>query len=768
MKVIKYLNNQPINNLETYLFSNNTIPIAIADTKMVVVAANDAANKLFKLTSGSLVGKTLYDLNANGTFAYDIEKLKKLLKGELESYIISRQYLDSNSEIIDGNLLVSLIEVEGEKYISGIFIGKNYLNFESGENNSKNYEMISTILSTSPDIQYIMDVPRRQYLYKNIDLLNFLGYNTEDLNDQKSWDFLKSKMVEDSMVVFSEGKRHLSDISKIGEFTDLEYKIKCKDGSYKWLRERSTPLVFGINKVIQYCYTIIQDVTDKRAVYEKVLDQQRLIEKVTSITPDIIFVYEINSLKNIYNNFSGRKFLGYTEYEWGTVGIPSLNINQQYLLNRHFDKLRKAKELDIIEDELDVNSINGEQKWIYLKSKVFKYDEDGFPSQILSLISDVSDFKIAIEAAENLEKTQRAVLEATPDLLLKIDRNGIYLEVIPSKLNDGYNPPVENMIGKSLFDVLSDDLSKLVKNEIDLAFELNEIRRVEFEREIDGKIFYLENHISTINNNEAVIIVRNVTNRKKMQQVVENKVLELSSKNIELEKYIAKNKELERFAYIVSHDLKEPLRTINAFSEIIKNKFISDLNDEAKTYFNFITSSALRMGALIDGILEYSKIEVNENSFSTEDTNDLLRKVLNDINANIKETNAKINFDNLHNVFCDPLQIRQLFQNLISNAIKFTRKDVAPIINIKSAEREKDIIFTVSDNGIGIDPSNFNTVFNMFKRLHSRDSFKGQGIGLALCKRIIERHGGDIWLESDGKTGTQFIFTIPKNKSYIF
>lgn len=765
MKTIGIKNNNHDFAIESYVFANNSIPMAITNKDLVVVAANEAAQNLLGFNNGTLIGKTVYELNANGTFAFDVDKLKQLIDGEIHSYFIPRKYLNKNSEVVEGNLLVSLIEIDGEKYFSGIFVDIAQIQRNEEVDKTRRYEMLSTILSTSPDIQYIMDVPRRQYLYKNIDLLHFLGYEDTDVpSDKTRWEFLKEKMDENSVVIFKDGKRYLSEIKKIGEFTDIEYRILCKDGSYKWLRERSTPLVFGLNSQIQYCYTIMQDVTDKREIYEKVLEQQTLIEKVADITPDIIFVYEFNTLKNIYNNFGGRTFLGYNEKDWGQIGVRTLRDEENSILLNHFLKLQNARETDLIEDELAVKALDGSQKWIMAKSKVFKYDESGKPLQILSLITDISDFKKAILLAEKSEKTQRAILEAIPELIFKMNQDGVYLEAIPSKINDGYNPPIKNVIGKTIFDVLPFTTASLIKNELDQAFKKNEIRSFEFERELDGKLFYLENHISPISETEAVIIARNISNRKKMQQAVEEKVLELSSKNIELEKYITKNKELERFAYIVSHDLKEPLRTINAFTEIIKSRYITGLDNDAKMYFDFITTSTQRMTALIEGILDYSKIEVNAKAFETEDTSDLVGKVLKDLSKSIEENEAVIEFDNLSPVYCDSLQIRQLFQNLISNALKFRKSDVNPVIKITSEVRTNDVLFTVSDNGIGIDPVHFDTIFDMFKRLHPRDTFKGQGIGLALCKRIIERHGGDIWLESDGKNGTKFFFTIPKPK----
>jgi PAS domain S-box-containing protein len=749
-------------DLEKYLFLNNSIPMAITDLDFRVVKVNKMALDLLGYDENEFIGKFVYDINATGTIAFDIEKAKKLINGEINSYIISRKYITKDNDRVEGALLVSRIDSEnGNQYYSGIFIDDETLKSKEDIVISQRYEMLSTVLATSPDIQYIMDVERKQYIYQNIDFFNFLGYTDDDLQGKTKWEFLKEKQEEDSIVVFSKGKKYLSDITQVGDFTDIEYKIYCKDGSFKWLRERSTPIVISLEGEIQYCFTIIQDVSDKREIFEKVVEQQLFIEKIASFTPDVIFVFDINTLDNLYNNLRYRKFLGYSSTQWLQPNLSGVTERRKKLIIKHFARLEDINDEDVISEEFQFIDNQSRKYWLLVKSKVFKRDANGKPTQALSLASDITEYKNAILRVENAEKTQRSVFEAIPDLIIKVNKAGDYLEIKENKLEDGYQVKAENLVGKSLYETLPEDIFQLVKSELELAFELNTIRIFEFERTLNDKIHYLENHISPINENEAIIIVRNITHKKKMQQAVEEKVLELSGKNIELEKYITKNKELERFAYIVSHDLKEPLRTINAFSEIIKNNYSEDLDEDAKMYFDFIISSVHRMTNLVEGILEYSKIEVNETAFETTDLNDIIRKVVNDLSVVIEEKNAVIEFENLPSLFCDSLQIRQLFQNLISNGIKFSAAGKTPHIKIEYQENPDYFQFSVEDNGIGV-PKHFQeSVFSMFKRLHPREKYIGQGIGLSLCKRIVERHGGEIWIDSDGKTYTKVLFSIP-------
>lgn len=230
----------------------------------------------------------------------------------------------------------------------------------------------------------------------------------------------------------------------------------------------------------------------------------------------------------------------------------------------------------------------------------------------------------------------------------------------------------------------------------------------------------------------------------------------LAVQNKELE---TKNKELEQFAYVASHDLQEPLRTISGFVELFQKKYKGNLDESADKYLDYIVSSSSRMKVLITDLLEYSRIGRNR-EIESVDCNRVLLDVLLDLDAAIRETHADIRSDHLPVVMGYSMEIKQLFQNLIFNAIKFRRKDVTPIIKI-SATRERDYFhFAIADNGIGIAKEHHERIFIIFQRLHNRSEYEGSGIGLSHCKKIIDLHKGRIWLESEPGEGTTFNFTI--------
>jgi signal transduction histidine kinase/ligand-binding sensor domain-containing protein len=226
--------------------------------------------------------------------------------------------------------------------------------------------------------------------------------------------------------------------------------------------------------------------------------------------------------------------------------------------------------------------------------------------------------------------------------------------------------------------------------------------------------------------------------------------------NIELER---KNKELEQFAYVASHDLQEPLRTSSSYIQLIQKQYKGQLDDKADKYFNYIVDSSDRMKTLIKDLLDFSRIGI-KGEFVKVDCNKIMQDVLADLTIAISDCSAKIKFENLPVINGYPTEIKQLFQNLIINAIKFRRKDVSPEVNISAIKINNYWQFAFTDNGIGIDKQHNEKIFIIFQRLHNRTEYKGSGIGLSHCKKIAELHHGKIWVKSVPGEGSTFYFTI--------
>ncbi len=286
-----------------------------------------------------------------------------------------------------------------------------------------------------------------------------------------------------------------------------------------------------------------------------------------------------------------------------------------------------------------------------------------------------------------------------------------------------------------------------------------------------GKMISCEITLSPLqegDSNAYVIAIKDITKRKEAQEDLKAKVLEISEKNERLQAYISSNSELENFAYVASHDMKQPIRSIKSFTEVLKQHLIKNghLDEASEEYIKFIIGGATNLNSLIAGLLEHARISsMKEVAFKPFDMEDIMDNVKLNLNQQITENNVTIICKNLPTLQLERVRIIQLLQNLFSNAIKFRKKDVDCIIKLEAEEQKEHWLFKLEDNGIGIEKKYQDKIFQIFKKLHDASTYSGNGIGLATCKKIVEQHGGTIWVESEFGKGTTFFFTIKKELS---
>lgn len=372
-----------------------------------------------------------------------------------------------------------------------------------------------------------------------------------------------------------------------------------------------------------------------------------------------------------------------------------------------------------------------------------------------------------IKAKENEIQKLSIVLEQSPVSIVITDTKGNIEYVNPFfTKTTGYsreevyhrNPRV--LKGETESDDFYINLWTTIKN--------GEIWNGEFlNKKKNGQLYYEQATISPIYNSSGQMthfcaIKEDITQRKKNESALQaySDALERSNNN------------LQDFAYIASHDLQEPLRKVLAFGDRLNSKFGPQLGEQGKDYLQRMNNAATRMRSLIDGLLSYSRISTLENDLVPVDLNLVVKSVLDDLEERISETEPQIEISELPTITADKLQMRQLFQNIISNAIKFQALEKKPQLNIRAdipADEKTDIAekffcIKIQDNGIGFDEKYIDKIFSPFQRLHGRSEYEGSGIGLAICKKITERHGGKIGVKSKPGSGSTFSLYFPKNK----
>jgi PAS domain S-box-containing protein len=377
-------------------------------------------------------------------------------------------------------------------------------------------------------------------------------------------------------------------------------------------------------------------------------------------------------------------------------------------------------------------------------------DAHGKPEYYYSFVTDITQRKAADEVIRRSEATLRGILHATKESIWLFSPDGTIItgnEMATSR----FDPDGQRVIGKHFTDVLPPALA--ASRLADLQRVVESARPMESEDERAGMIFHHDWYPILDAGGRVTSVAcfsRDITARRNAEDALRQTRDDLARSN----------KDLEQFAYVASHDLQEPLRAVAGFVELLRRHLGDGLDAKAAGYVDFAVDGAKRMQTLINGLLEYSRVaragqmdEMIDARAALDAATSLMRKA-------IDESHAVITADALPVIRFNQTQLSQLFQNLIGNAIRFRRDDI-PRIHIGAARNGAGWKFSVADNGIGIEPEYSERIFLLFQRLHSREQYKGTGIGLAICKRIVEHHKGKIWVESTPGQGSTFCFTIP-------
>ena len=552
----------------------------------------------------------------------------------------------------------------------------------------------------------------------------------------------------------------------------LEHRVVKSDGTTGWTFSRAVPVFNDQQEIIEWFGTL-SDITAKKEIEEELkqtreelIATKRLHEAIAGSTPDLIYVFDLN-YRFIYAN---KALLDM----WGKTWEESMG---KYLIELGYEPWHaEMHEREIDQVKATKRPIRGEASFPHatLGTRVYDYifapvlDEYGEVQAVAGTTRDISDLKLAEDALKQSEDKFRSLTQSLPQLIWTARPDGYC---------DFFNHQWYEYTGSSALESIGDGWTKYIHpSHVRSVFEkwqeaLSTGKAVKIEFQLmasDGSFnwFYvvgnpIKDGSGTIH--KWVGALTNIEERKVVEGNLEKLVKERTH---ELQR---SNDDLLQFAHVASHDLKEPVRKVKIFTNRLEKEFGEQIPEAASVYLKKIYGATDRMNNMIEGVLNYSTVSNLEQAYSEVNLNEILLNIETDLEVLIQQKAASIRYAEFPGFEGAPLLIYQLFYNLINNSLKFAQKEIPPEIHINSRlypEIEKpQLVITLSDNGIGFSQQHADRIFNTFTRLNARDQYEGTGLGLALCKKIVERHNGIICASGEEGKGSTFTVTIPTKRS---
>lgn len=674
-----------------------------------------------------------HKLRINGEDVPDLYECKGILKDETELWLEIRvSTIQENGEIIGTQSIIRDITERKQAQDRILTLLANAENFNRAVNKASIVSQTDTdgnIIHVNNRFCEVSGYSTKELLGRNMRILNS-GYHS-DVFFKKMWKKIAA-----------------------GKTWHGEFRNKSKNGDIYWVDSVITPV---INKEgIKSGYLAIESLITERKSAEQILkEREERFSALIKGTSNIIWVLDSKG-EPLANMDSWTSFTGQTNEDIRGGG---------WINAIHPEEIKKVQELlgiaraerKVVTVEVRINRFDGEWIWMNVNA-VPIFNSDGSLREWIGSVQDINERK---KAEKLLKESEQRLLEAQHLAKMgsweyDIENNIIkwspeIFRIFELKPND-----FEATYQAFLNLIHPDDRIKfdtLYLNSINNAKPYLSIHRLLCH---DGRIKYVENRGKTTYDKNGIAIKSQGT----VQDITERKLaeIEISNQNNKLKR---QNEEMEQYTYIASHDLQEPLITLSSIVEILETEYANQLEDDIKPYLEYISKSSRRMQELVKGLMDYSRIGKQDKQILI-DLNEIIAAVLEDLQETINSNNVIINVPDLPKIIGYPTEIRLLFQNLISNAVKFRKEGKTPEITVSWKEDVENYFFSIRDNGIGIRKKDYDKIFVMFRRLHNHDDYDGTGIGLTHCKKIIELHNGSISVESEFGNGSVFNFRIPK------
>ncbi|MGA2686224.1 MAG: PAS domain-containing protein [Verrucomicrobiota bacterium] len=627
-------------------------------------------------------------------------------------------------------------------------------------------DLLRALIDNYPDSIYAKDKLARKILANKANV-RYSGYKNETETLGKSDKDLFSPEVAAKL---------LADDQKVlaGEpLIEHEERLVTSSGEVRWMLTTKIPWRDADGNIIG----IIgggRNISKQKEMELKLIAEHNLLRTLIDNLPDGIYAKDAAGRKILANLADLKCFHYKTEAE--AIGKTDFDLFPREIAEKfHADDQKVIQGQPVINREEYFPGDNGEKRWL-LTSKLPLRDPDGKIVGLVGIGRDITEHKQAEESLARERTLLRTLIDNLPDSIYAKDAAGRKILANPADLKNLRCKTEAEAFGKTDFDLFPRDIAeKFWADDQKVIQGQPVINREEYFLDAEGaKCWLLTSKLPLRDQNGEITgligIGRDITDRKEAEDALRESEAKLRQFTTQLER---SNRELQDFAYVASHDLQEPLRKIVVFGERLKENSAEKLDAESRDFLERMQKAASRMQTLINDLLTFSRVTTKARPFTQVDLAEVAREVVNDLEGRIEQVKGRVEVGTLPVIEAEALQMRQLLQNLIGNALKFRRPEVAPVVKVAAqiitrpspeggAEVAKKLCqLTVSDNGIGFDEKYLDRIFNVFQRLHTRNEYEGTGMGLAIARKIVLYHHGDITAKSKPGQGTTFIATFP-------